>query len=189
MAGEIEPPARPGPPPTRTALAFAGCLYLAMLLVALLWLWQRDRLAALPHSALGEHGLWAAAGSGLLAGLLGAATLAGIARRSGAVRGCEQRIAAVLGHLDDRVVLLLSVWSALAEEFFFRLAVQDALGWPTAVALYVVLNTGPGFWSWAPVALGYGLLFGSLVHHGLGLLSAAAAHAVVNYLSLRRILP
>jgi membrane protease YdiL (CAAX protease family) len=177
------------PPPLRATLAFAGCLYLVLLLAALAWLWQRERLAAVPASALGGHGLWVAAGSGLLAGLLGAGALALAARWSSRVRACEQRIAAVLGSLDDRLVLALSVYAAVAEEFFFRLAVQDAFGWPVAVALYVLLNTGPGFWSWAPVALGGGLVFGLMVESGLGLLSATAAHAVVNYLSLRRILP
>jgi membrane protease YdiL (CAAX protease family) len=187
MAGEMKPDG--GKPPAAAVLSFAGCLYFAMLGAALLWLWQRERLSALPQVALGDHGLWAAAGSGLLAGLLGTAALAAASRTSAGVRACEQRIGVVLGAMGESAVIGLSTLSALAEEFFFRLAVQDALGLPVAVALYVVLNTGPGFWAWAPVALGFGLLFGSLVHWGLGLLSATVAHAVVNYLSLRRILP
>lgn len=184
--GGREPPVPPAPGAT---LGFAGCLYVLMMAGALLWLGMRDRLAALPAAALGEHGLWPAAGTGLGAGLLGAAALASAARRSAALRRCEQRIAAVLGAMGEGSVLVLSLWSAVAEELFFRLAVQDALGLPAAVALYTLMNTGPGFWAWAPVAVLGALLFGGLVASGLGLLSATAAHAVINYLSLRRILP
>jgi membrane protease YdiL (CAAX protease family) len=187
MAAEVRPEGTR--PPAGAVLSFAGCLYFAMIGAGALWLWQRERLAALPQAALGEHGLWVAAASGLSAGLLGSAVLALASRANAGVRACEQRIGAVLGTLRDAGLIALSMLSAVAEEFFFRLAVQDALGLPIAVALYVVLNTGPGFWSWAPVALGFGLLFGAMVDSGLGLLAATVAHAVVNYLSLRRILP
>ena len=95
----------------------------------------------------------------------------------------------MVGPLSEAQLLTLSLVSAVAEEFFFRLAVQDALGLPASVALYVLLNTGPGFWSWALIALGSGLLFSGLVATGFGLLAATTAHAIINYLSLRRILP
>lgn len=175
-------------PSARSLLATGGCLYFAMLAGALFWLDWRDRLAAVPERAIGEHGIWISAGIGLAAGLGAAAILALASRASVAVRGCELRVATLLGPMPDRAVLGLALLSAVAEEFFFRLAVQDALGMPAAVALYVVLNTGPGFWAWAPVALASGLLFSGLVALGCGLLAATVAHAVMTYLALQRIL-
>lgn len=175
-------------PPAGVALQVAGCLYVMMLVAALVWLWAGDRMQVLPEHALGRHGMLASAGTGLAAGLLGAWLLT-LADRFSSVQSCTDRIANLLGSLGDNQILALSVLSAVAEEVFFRLAVQDALGMPIAVALYVLLNTGPGFWSSSWLALCGGLLFSGLVELGFGLLSATTAHAIINYLSLRRILP
>ncbi|MBP8300199.1 MAG: hypothetical protein KA020_07560, partial [Planctomycetes bacterium] len=49
-----------------------GGIYTLLLGGALLWLWARDRLEILHSRAIGEHGLLASAGLGLLVGLLGA---------------------------------------------------------------------------------------------------------------------
>jgi hypothetical protein len=177
------------PPAPGAVLWAAGAVYTLLLLGALLWLWLRDRLPALPASALGEHGLWPAAAAGLGTGLLGAAGLAAAARRFAGLGRCERRIAAFLGAQRDGALLVLAMGSAVAEELFFRLAVQDALGPVAAVAIYVGMNTGPGFWPWLPVALVAAVAFTALVQCGLGLLSATVAHALINYLTLRRIAP
>ena len=174
------------PPPLVVPLA--AVFYAAMIAGAWLWLWLGDRLPILGVAAIGEHGIWAAAGLGLGAGLGGALALERLARRSGAVHRCERRIAALLGPLRDGQILQLSLLSAIAEELFFRLALQDALGLPAAVAIYAGLSTGPGFWAWAPIAAAAAALFGGLLQLGFGLLAATAAHAVINYLSLRRIM-
>jgi hypothetical protein len=171
------------------AVSFAGCLYSMLVAGAILWLWLRDRLPALQSTAIGAHGLVASMAMGLGVGLLGAGALWGASRWSQAVRRLEQRVSGVLGPLTETQILLLSMWSAVAEEAFFRLAAQDSLGMPLAVAMFVGANTGPGFWAWAPFALVFGTAFSTMVATGFGLLSATAAHAVINYLSLRRILP
>jgi hypothetical protein len=178
-----------GAPAPATVLWSAAFVYAAMTGGAWLWLHLRDRTGALAATALGEHGLWTAAGVGAAAGLLGAWSLSAVARRNGPVRSCEQRLARFIGAQSDRAALLLSLVSAIAEELTFRLAVQDALGPIAAVALYAALNTGPGFWPWLPVAVIAGALFSTLVVLGFGLLSATIAHALINYLTLRRILP
>ncbi len=167
-------------------LPVAGCLYLLMMAGGYWWLWLRDRQDAIAEAAIGAHGIWMSAGAGLLAGLVGTGGLA-LASRLPRFGGAERKLAEVLGPLSDRQMLGISLVAAVAEEFFFRLAVQDAMGWPAAVAFYVVLNTGPGLWVWMPIALVSGLLFSGLVALGFGLLSATVAHAVINYLSLRRI--
>lgn len=110
-----------------------------------------------------------------------------ISGRSAKLRACEAKIAGVLGPLGEAQLILLTLASSIAEELFFRVAVQDVVGFPLAVVIYTVLNTGPGFLAWAPIAAACAALFGGLVAGGFGLLAATTAHAVVNYLSLRRI--
>jgi len=173
----------------RSVNLFAGCLYTLLLAGALLWLWWRSAFATLPQQALGEHGIWVAAGSGLLVGLLLAGGLRLAARHWPQLAAIERRVARLLGPMGESQILWLSLLAAVAEEAFFRLAVQDQFGLPITVALYAAVNTGPGFWAWLPVAGVFGLCFGLLVEAGAGLLAATSAHAVVNYLSLRRILP
>jgi membrane protease YdiL (CAAX protease family) len=178
----------PEPEDHRALLQVAGCLYTLLLLAALLWLWARDALEALPRMAVGSHGVLVSGATGLGAGLLGSLLLALAARRFRAMQSLERKVATMMGELSDAQILALSVFGALAEELFFRLAVLDALGLEWSVALFVVLNTGPGFWAWAPVALLMAVGFGAMVVSGFGLLSVTAAHALINYLTLRRIL-
>jgi membrane protease YdiL (CAAX protease family) len=173
---------------SRAAVLYAGCLYVLLLAGAFSWLWVRDRLSQVHEQALGEHGLWAGAGAGLAVGLGGAFLIAWAARSFAALAAMERRIAAILGPMAEPQVLTLALCSAVAEEMFFRLAVQDAIGLVGAVACYALMNTGPGFWAFLPVAVVSGLAFGLLVQNGLGLLSATTAHALINYFSLRRIL-
>ncbi len=175
-----------GPERPEVGLPVVGCLYLLMMVGGYWWLWLRDRQDAIAEAAIGAHGIWVSAGVGLAAGLVGTGCLA-LASRLPRFGGAERKLADVLGPLSDRQMLGMALVAAIAEEFFFRLAVQDAMGWPAAVAFYVVLNTGPGLWVWMPIALVSGLLFSGLVALGFGLLSATVAHAVINYLSLRRI--
>lgn len=187
MAGPIEPGQQPGV--HGAALPFAGCVYSLMLGAGLLWLGMRGAMAEVQAQAIGRHSLLASAAVGLGGGLAASGALWLAARWSAAVRKVELRVAAVLGPMDETRLCVFALLAAVAEELFFRLAAQDALGWPLAVAFYVAVNTGPGFLAWIPIALGAGLLFSGMVAAGFGLLSATAAHAVVNYLSLRRILP
>jgi len=165
-----------------------GCIYTLLLAAALLWLLVRQRLEILPEQAIGSHGLASAAGAGLAGGLLGALLLALAGRVFEPLRALEARIAALLGGLTDVQVLGLSLLGAVSEEVFFRLAVLDAMDLKWSVALFVVVNTGPGFWAWAPVALAMAVTFGVMVESGLGLLSVSVAHALLTYLTLRRVL-
>ncbi|MGE3174634.1 MAG: CPBP family intramembrane glutamic endopeptidase [Planctomycetota bacterium] len=176
------------PPPPAAVVTVAVVVYGLMITAALVWLSWRDRLGELPRGALGQGGLWGGAGAGLATGLAFAGLLA-LAARLPPIARCERRFASLLGPLSEAAVLALSLGAAIAEELFFRLAVQDAIGPIGAVACYVVVNTGPGFWPWLPVAVAAGALFSGLVHAGCGLFAATLAHALINYLTLRRILP
>ncbi len=174
---------------TGGAVLLAGCLYLLMVAGAVFWLWMRDDLGALAREALGTRGQWTALGAGLAAGLLGAAGIAGLSRYLSSFSALEGRVARLLGTMSDRQALWLSLSSAVGEELFFRLAVQQGLGFWWSVVLFTLLNTGPGLWAWSVVAFAMGLSFSAMVDWGFGLLSVTVAHALVTYLSLRRILP
>jgi membrane protease YdiL (CAAX protease family) len=62
----------------------------------------------------------------------------------------------------------------------------DVAGIWLSAALFALLHSGRGLWAWASAAFLFGLLFGAMVENGFGLLSVTVAHALVNYLSLVR---
>lgn len=168
-------------------LAFGVFLYGALVIGALLWLSSRDRLGAIAELSIGARGLLAGSGVGLVVGLVGAALADVLSRR---VRGLEQLRAAserLFVRWDERVGVAFSLLAAFAEELFFRLAVQDAWGLLAMVALCVLLHMPFGGLRWLGVVLVHALTLGLLVELGFGLLGATTAHAILNYLSLRRI--
>lgn len=175
------------PIPTRViGLALGG--YGVLAVAAYLWLWMRGRDQALASLAVGEHGALVAAlvGGALGLALAGASALA--ARRIAVFTRFEAEVRTLLGPLGETAILVLALVSGLAEELFFRAAMQDALGlWITALA-FGLLHAGPGALRIWPMLAGVvGLGFGWLVEAGFGLLSVSIAHALTNYLSLRRI--
>ena len=83
----------PEPDPASDASLSAlvgGVIYTLLLGGALLWLWARDRLELVHSRAIGEHGLLAAEGLGLLVGLLGAFLVAWISPRVTFLRELEE---------------------------------------------------------------------------------------------------
>ncbi|MBM4060824.1 MAG: hypothetical protein FJ265_06980 [Planctomycetes bacterium] len=183
MTREAEDPA----PDPRAATAVGGCLYAALLAGGLLWLWSRDRLGILPERAIGAHGAPLAAAAGLAVGLAGAGLAAVASRRSARLRGIEAKVRGMFASIAEAPQFALVVGGAIAEEVFFRLAAQDALGLVGSVAAYVLLTTTTAGWLWLPVAALHATALGLLMHCGFGLLGSTTANAVLNYLSLRRI--
>ncbi|MBC7793590.1 MAG: CPBP family intramembrane metalloprotease [Clostridia bacterium] len=97
----------------------------------------------------------------------------------------------VLSGVERRGVLIVALTSALAEESLFRGLLQPSLGlWLTA-AIFAVLHVGPTprFLPWTIMAFGAGLLFGGLFDFTGNLLAPFLAHATVNYLNLRYLVP
>lgn len=184
-------PSRPGDPddgPTPNGAIFAvSVLYLGMVAAAWWSLSLRERTEEIPLMAVGTVGLWASFGIGaaLGLGLSGGLTLA--VRYVPALRRLQHELHGMVGQLTDGQMVTLALMSSVCEEFTFRLAVQDALGLWAAAALFAMMHFGPRGTRWNVVfALVLGLLFGWLVELGCGLLSVTLAHALVNYLSLRR---
>ena len=101
----------------------------------------------------------------------------------------EKHFSAILGPMSVSEAVALAVLSAIAEEFFFRGAVQDAFGFLPAAALFTVLHLGPGrdFRLWTLFAAVAGLVLGGLMAWREALLAPIVAHALVNGIGLSRL--
>lgn len=186
--GDQQPEEDEGPDPEPgMVLATGTVIYGAMGGAALLWLWSRDRWDALAEQAVGEHGPLAASGVGLAIGLVGAWLLNLAFDRLTSLKDIASAGQRLFARTGDGVAIAFVLISAVAEELFFRLAVQDVFGLVGSVAVYVLLNSTVGGMRWLLFTLVHALVLGSIVHFGFGLLGSATAHAILNYLSLRRI--
>ena len=83
--------------------------------------------------------------------------------------------------------LAVAVFSGLAEEAFIRAFLQPLVGLLPAAVIFALLHIVPDrrLWMWPVVALGMGLVLGWSFSFG-GYPTAAAAHIVINGLSLVR---
>ena len=77
----------------------------------------------------------------------------------------ERHFAEVLGPMTVSEAVVLALLSALAEELFFRGAMQAAFGLLPAAALFTVLHLGPGkdFRLWTVFAAVAGIVLGGLM--------------------------
>lgn len=182
-----EPPDRGAADP-RLSLAAAGCLYAAMLAGGLFWLWSRGRLGQLPEQAIGRRGLPEALAVGLAVGVAAAVTAALLARKWRFVREFDAEARRLFAPLAPAPLLAVVLVGAVAEELFFRLAAQDALGLFGSVAGYVLLHSSTAGWAWMPITALHGLVLGLLMQSGFGLLGTTVANAVMNHLCMLRIL-
>jgi len=152
-----------------------------------LWLRWRDRTEMLAEHAVGRHGALAAVavGTATAFAFYGLGRLA--ARYVPAFAALEATLAGLLGTLRERQAVVVALTSGAAEEFFFRGAMQDALGWTITTVAFALSNYGgPRLRLWCVPAGLLGAVLGGLVIAGFGLLSAALAHALFNYLWLQR---
>jgi CAAX protease family protein len=148
--------------------------------------WRGDLGPALFfHSATWWRDL--AWGIGTAAALVGMWALA--RRWLAAARSVERHIAGLVGEVGGDEIFALAVISGIAEELFFRGAVQGSWGWLAATVLFAVLHTGPGkaFRLWTLFALVAGLAFAFLTLASGNLLAAIVAHALVNGVNLRAV--
>jgi len=98
-----------------------------------------------------------------------------------------QRLAEILGPLSGRQVLLLALASGLAEEMFFRGALQPRAGLVLASLLFGLAHLVPSreLAPWAGFAVLAGVLLGALFDYTGNLLAPAVAHVSINGLNLR----
>lgn len=127
----------------------------------------------------------------LLAGLLiGYATVFAsqrMVRRYAWARTLHVEFRALLCPLGGGTILVLAAGSALAEELFFRGALQPSIGLVPAALLFGAAHLPPSraLWTWTAWALAMGLVLGVVFELSGHLLGPIVAHFVVNYENLR----
>lgn len=163
-------------------VSFAGLFYGLLVVVAALW----SALRGLPLDFFGTS----FAASVFLGGLTAAATVASgllVYRLLPPLRRISDELAPQLVDGADRTSLVLvSLFSGVGEEVFFRGAVQQEFGLVVASVLFGVVHLGPDrrylLWTaWAVVA---GFVFGYLFVITGGLLAPILAHAGHNAATL-----
>lgn len=166
----------------------AWVFYLVLAIAALLWLGaQRGRLGM--ELFVDPGGWWIDLGAGAT---IGGALLAlwwTLRRSFVAARALEDELALLLAPLTVAEAVALALISAIAEELFFRGALQGAIGALPAAVLFALLHAGPGkgFRIWSLFALAGGLALGALVALRGPLGGAIVAHLVVNGVNLARL--
>jgi hypothetical protein len=131
--------------------------------------------------------LWLRLGLGLAVGLGLVAASREVTARTRAGQALAEELARLLGPLSTGRALAFALSSGLAEEAFFRGALQPRVGLVLATLLFAAAHyvPRPGLRAWSLFALAAGLLFGALFAWTGDLLAPAVAHAVVNALNLR----
>jgi hypothetical protein len=104
-------------------------------------------------------------------------------------RAVEVEIATLLGPLSREEALALALLSGVAEEIFFRGALQAWLGWLPAALAFGLLHIGPRkeFRLWTAFAVVAGLLFGLWVELRGALGAPILAHVLTNGVQLARL--
>jgi membrane protease YdiL (CAAX protease family) len=175
---------RSEPIPLRWVLIFYGALG-ALALAWRVWVDGTLPWRTLPDAALAP--LWLRLGLGLGAGLALVAASRFATARTRAGRALADELSALLGPLSTGRALGFALASGLAEEAFFRGALQPRVGLLAATVLFAAAHyvPRPGLRVWSLFALAAGAVFGSLYEWTGDLLAPAVAHAVVNGLNLR----
>ncbi len=166
----------------------AVALYAALFAAAAGWRQIAD--GAWPWHAAAEAPLWPLAAR-IAAGLAFGSALIAASRlwtaRSSAGQRLAQELAAVVTGLTTRQTIALAALSGLAEEAFFRGALQPRVGWLAASLLFGLAHFHPRrelrVWSLSAAIAGLG--FAALFEASGDLLAPALAHALLNAVNLR----
>jgi len=126
---------------------------------------------------------------GVLAGALVVLVSGWLARRTRAGELLARRLAEAVGPLAPRQCWALALASGLAEEAFFRGALQPVVGIWTASALFAAAHLVPrrDWLPWCAFSLAAGLLLGALVELSGNLVAAVVAHVLINGVNLNRL--
>jgi membrane protease YdiL (CAAX protease family) len=180
------PQARPPGQLLRVAAIFYGVLLLAALLWRS-WIGGASLLYLTPEAAAAGLSPLRNLGAGIGVGLALVAASRFWTRHSAAAAELSASLSSLLGPLSNTSVLLLAGLSGLAEEAFFRGALQPRVGLVAASLLFGLAHFVPrrGLAVWAPAAVVAGLVLGGLMEWTGNLVAPVVAHAVVNALNLR----
>lgn len=181
------PGAGPGASPlrlVRIAIAFYG----ALLAVAIAWRLSQD--GAWPWRAADAAPAWPLPlriAAGLVFGLALLVASRIWTHRCAAGRALARELAALVAGVSTAQALALAALSGVAEEAFFRGALQPRVGWLAASALFGLAHFHPRreLRTWSLSAGIAGLGFGALFAASGDLLAPVLAHALLNAVNLR----
>lgn len=170
---------------TRMGLLFYG----VMAIVAVLWrvgVYGESIFFTGPEAEASGIAWGPGLGLGVLAGV-GVVLLSHVMTR--ATRWGEnlaRAMAQALGRLSTPDAILLAFASGLAEEMFFRGALQPRVGWVAASLLFGIVHFVPRreFLPWTFFAIAVGFFFGALFDSTGNLLAPIVAHGLVNAINL-----
>jgi membrane protease YdiL (CAAX protease family) len=174
----------PSPTPiTRLALI----VYAPLTVVALAWAWLADGRFAWsldPSWLSAPYALRLALSLalGLALALLVVAMTPSLVERASWARALHAELKDIVSPLSSSEVTLLAVASGLAEELFFRGAMQPVLGLLLTSLIFGALHVGPKgvFLAWASWAFVMGLAFGSIFELTGVLWGPVFAHVWIN---------
>ncbi|MCU0727279.1 MAG: CPBP family intramembrane metalloprotease [Planctomycetes bacterium] len=178
----------PGFGPAYPVLSLAFSFYGLLGLSGIVWVWIRTG-NPVPASLPGAHPLLGllVGGSGGLAVV--ASSAIGI-RHSGPMRWLAAEVRGVLGSCSPSACFGLALASAVGEEFFFRGAMQPAVGFGLTSLAFGLVHIGPDrrFLLWTAFASVLGLGLGCLLEWTGSLLGCILAHFTINFLNLLQIM-
>jgi membrane protease YdiL (CAAX protease family) len=104
-------------------------------------------------------------------------------------RNIENEFAKILGHLSNVEILLIALTSSIAEESFFRGAMQPALGLIATSLIFGLIHWGPSskFLPWTIMAIIMGFVLGLLYQWSGSIATPIACHFLINGVNLKRI--
>lgn len=164
----------------------AVVIYATLLAVAAGWSWLRGDQ---PLLALSASRPLASLLLGALIGTAAACLSAVMSRHLAWAAAMENTLIEMLGPLGGRQIAILALASSLAEESFFRGALQPALGLPAAALLFGLAHLAPRreLRPWVVVATAMGFVLGWLLLFCDSLLAPIACHLAVNSIGLVRL--
>jgi membrane protease YdiL (CAAX protease family) len=185
IAEDPDPQAPRPPPLVRLAVVFYGVLFAA----ALGWGAVAGRSLFYANAEAAAKGPVPVRdlGIGLLAGAIVILLSFELTRRTRWGESLARALAAVLGRLGWGQCILLAVLSGVAEEAFFRGAIQPHVGLLAASVIFGAAHFAPqrDLWPWTAFSLLAGLLLGVLFESTGNLIAPITAHALINAINLR----
>jgi len=120
---------------------------------------------------------------GLAVALVVVASTRVLVRRTTWARRLHGDFRALFGPLAGRDIIVFALTSGVAEELFFRGALDPSLGLVGASLVFGAIHIGPSrrFWVWTLWATAMGLVFGALYRLTGELIAPMVAHIAINY--------
>jgi membrane protease YdiL (CAAX protease family) len=179
------PNSTPPAPLLRLAFTFYGVL----LALAAAWAWLDGRSLLFASAEAAQRGIRPLfdAGAGAAVGLAIVALSNWLTRTTRTGERLARALARLLGRRNLGECVALALVSGVAEEAFFRGAMQPRLGLLATSLLFALAHFAPrrDLLPWTAFSLAAGLVLGGLFDATGNLVAPVVAHAVVNAVNLR----